>query len=241
MDACRLHAKEAGLEQGLRAPEPLIANGDHHTVGKLVALLQAGAGGSGLHLLFEVQSHVAHLLLDVADKIILSMGQETVALDIKHLEHVVRQVTATKVLMDNSMGYGVSLVNGYSIADTMTNMKHKTSCTSRSKQRAHRLGDGIHGWYFEGLEHDLGRLLPVDLGVERGFAQQNGVLLGGNTQFVVEGVMPYLQMASNFNDDKSAGSSYLLHHIPIGNNAIFNGIFEIEHTYVLAADSHIIY
>ena len=43
VDAAGLHSQEAGLEEGLGAPEPLVADGDDLAVGKLVGLLQ-GAG-----------------------------------------------------------------------------------------------------------------------------------------------------------------------------------------------------
>ena len=43
VDASTLHAQEGWLEQSLGATEPLVADGDHLTVGELVALLQAGA------------------------------------------------------------------------------------------------------------------------------------------------------------------------------------------------------
>ena len=76
MDTGGLHAQEAGLEQGLGAPEALIADGDHLSVGKLVALLQAGAGGSCVHLLLKVKGHVAQLLLDVADDLTFGCGGE---------------------------------------------------------------------------------------------------------------------------------------------------------------------
>merc|ERR1711874_819117 len=42
VDAAGLHSQEAGLEEGLGAPEPLVADGDHLAVGKLVGLLQGG-------------------------------------------------------------------------------------------------------------------------------------------------------------------------------------------------------
>ena len=41
VDTSRLHTKEGWLEESLGASESLVANGDHLTVGKLVALLQA--------------------------------------------------------------------------------------------------------------------------------------------------------------------------------------------------------
>merc|ERR1719234_62876 len=69
VDAAGLHSQEAGLEEGLGAPEPLVADGDHLAVAKLVGLLQGGGGGGGGHLLLEVQGDVAQLLLDVTDNL----------------------------------------------------------------------------------------------------------------------------------------------------------------------------
>merc|ERR1711874_569938 len=63
MDANRLQTQELGLEESLWAPEPLVADSDDLSVGKLVGLLQGGGGGSGLHLLLEVKGDIAELLL----------------------------------------------------------------------------------------------------------------------------------------------------------------------------------
>merc|ERR1719381_481488 len=79
VDAAGLHSQEAGLEEGLGAPEPLVADGDHLAVGKLVGLLQGGGGSGGGHLLLEVQGDVAQLLLDVTDNLALGSGGEGVA------------------------------------------------------------------------------------------------------------------------------------------------------------------
>lgn len=57
---------ERGLEEGLRATEALIANGDDLPIWQLVALLQGGRGGCRGHLILEVQGHVAQLFLDVS-------------------------------------------------------------------------------------------------------------------------------------------------------------------------------
>merc|ERR1719370_2903911 len=70
VDAAGLHSQEAGLEEGLGAPEPLVADGDDLAVGQLVGLLQGGGGGGGGHLLLEVQGDVAELLLDVTDNLL---------------------------------------------------------------------------------------------------------------------------------------------------------------------------
>lgn len=42
------------------------------------------------------------------------------------------------------------------------------------------------------FESNLGHLLPVGFGVERGLCQQCWVLLRSNTELIVEGVMPDL-------------------------------------------------
>merc|ERR1711890_75776 len=46
VDAAGPHSQEAGLEESLGAPEPLVTDGDDLSVGKLVGLLQGGGGGS---------------------------------------------------------------------------------------------------------------------------------------------------------------------------------------------------
>ena len=76
MDTGRFHTQEGWLEESLWATETLVADGDNLTVGKLVALLEGAAGGGGGHLLLEVQSNVAELLLDVTDDFTLSRGGE---------------------------------------------------------------------------------------------------------------------------------------------------------------------
>ena len=193
VDACRLHAQEAGLEQGLGAPEALVADGDHLPVGKLVALLDAGAGGGGLHLLLEVQGHVAQLLLDVAHDLALGRGGERVAALGQDLHQVVGQVAAGEVQTEDGVGQSVTLVDGHGVGDTVTGVEHDTGGSAGRVQREHGLDGYVHGGGVEGLEHDLRHLLPVGLGVEGGLGQQNGVLLGGHSQLVVEGVVPDLQ------------------------------------------------
>ena len=91
VDTSRLHAEERGLEEGLGAAETLVADGDDLTVGKLVGLLEGRGGGSGLHLLLEVEGDVAELLLDVADDFTLGGGGEGVAALGEDLHEVVSQ------------------------------------------------------------------------------------------------------------------------------------------------------
>ena len=90
------------------------------------------------------------------------------------------------------MGEGVSLVDGHCVGDTVARVEHDTGGTARGVQREYSLDSNVHGWGVEGLKHDLGHLLTVGLRVEGSFRQQDRVLLGCDTQLVVEGVMPYL-------------------------------------------------
>lgn len=71
-DGALLPTDEGGLEQGLRAAEALIPNGDHLPVRQLVALLKGGGGRGRGHLVFKVQSYIAQFLLDVSDNLTLS-------------------------------------------------------------------------------------------------------------------------------------------------------------------------
>merc|ERR1712013_781428 len=75
------------------------------------------------------------------------------------------------------------------------------------------LDGDVHGGRVEGFEHDLCHLLSVGFGIKWGFGQENGVFLGGNTEFVVEGMMPDL-----------------LHIVPVGDNSVFDGVLQGQDT-----------
>merc|ERR1719384_1419858 len=97
MDTAGLHTQERGLEEGLRGTEPLIADGDDLTVGKLIGLLQGGGGSGGGHFLLEVKGNIAELLLDVTDNLALSSGGERVTTLSEDLHEVVGELTASQV------------------------------------------------------------------------------------------------------------------------------------------------
>ena len=64
-----------GMTESLSAQEPLLANGDHLAAGpQPTGLLQRVGRGGGLHLLLEVKSNIAELLLDVTINLPLSCG-----------------------------------------------------------------------------------------------------------------------------------------------------------------------
>ena len=59
----------------------------------------------------------------------------------------------------------------------------------------------------------LGHLLSVGLGIEWSLGEQDGMFLGSDTQLVVEGVVPDL-----------------LHVVPVGDDAVFDGVLQGEDT-----------
>merc|ERR1719500_346901 len=213
VDAAGLHSQEAGLEEGLGAPDPLVADGDDLAVGQLVGLLKGGGGGGSGHLLLEVEGDVAQLLLDVTDNLALSGGGEGVAPLGQDLHQVVGELTASQVKTDNGVGKSVTLVDGDTVGDTVTGVHDDTGGTAGGVQGEHSLDGDVHGGHVEGLEHDLGHLLPVGLGVEGRLGQEDGLLLGGNAELVVEGVVPDL-----------------LHVVPVGDDSVLNGVLQGEDT-----------
>merc|ERR1712055_139796 len=190
VDTAGLHAKEGRLEEGLRGTEPLIANGDDLTIGQLIGLLQGGGGSGGGHLLLKVKSNIAELLLDVTDNLTLSQVQT-----------------------EDGMGESITFIDGDSVGNTISRVHDNTGGTARGIEGKDSLDGNIHGGHVEGLEHDLSHLLAVGLGVQWGLSQEDGLLLWGNTQLIVEGVMPDL-----------------LHVIPVGDDAMLNWVLQGEDT-----------
>ena len=109
------------------------------------------------------------------------------------------------------MGESISLIDGDSVGDTIARVEDDASGASRSIQGEHGLDGNVHGGGVEGLEHDLGHLLAVGLGVEGSLGEEDGVLLGGNAELVVEGVVPDL-----------------LHVVPVGHDTVLNRILQFK-------------
>uniref|UniRef100_A0A146M3T5 Uncharacterized protein n=1 Tax=Lygus hesperus TaxID=30085 RepID=A0A146M3T5_LYGHE len=213
VDTAGFHSQEGRLEEGFGAPEPLVSDGDDLTVGKLVGLFEGRGGRGGGHFLLEVQSDVAELLLDVTDDLPFGGGREGVASLGEDLHKVVGQVTASQVETEDGVGESVSLVDRDGVGDTISGVEDDTSGTTGGVQRQDSLDGHVHGGCVEGFEHDLGHLLPVGLRVEGGFSQEDGVFLGGDSQLVVEGVVPDF-----------------LHIVPVGDDTVFDGVLQGEDT-----------
>ena len=213
MNAAGLHSKERRLEEGLRAPESLITDGDDLTIGKLIGLLKGGGGSSSRHLLLKVKGNIAELFLDVSDNFPLSSSGEGVSSLSQDLHEVVGQFTTSQIQTKDSMGESITFIDGNSVGNTISRVHDNTSGTSRSIEREDSLDSYIHGRHVEGLKHDLSHLLSVGFGVQGSLSQEDGLLLRGNTELIVEGVMPDL-----------------LHIIPVGDDSVLNWVLQGEDT-----------
>ena len=91
--------------------------------------------------------------------------------------------------------------------------KNATSGTTRGVQRKDGLNVDIHGRDIEGLKHDLRHALTIGLWVLRSLRQEDRVSLRGDTELIVEGVVPDL-----------------LHIVPVGNNTVLNGVLQRQDT-----------
>merc|ERR1719297_459254 len=103
--------------------------------------------------------------------------------------------------------------SGDGVSHTITRVHDNTSGTSRGIKGENSLDSNIHSGHVEGLEHDLGHLLTVSLGVEGSLSKKDWLFLRGNTELIVEGVVPDL-----------------LHIIPVGNDSMLNRVLEGKDT-----------
>jgi len=213
MDTSRFHTNEGWLEKGLWATESFVSDGDDLTVGKFIALLEGGGGGGGGHFLLEVQGNIAKLFLDVSDDFTFSGGDEGVSSFSKDLHEVVSKISTGQVHTGNGVGKGITFIDWDIVGNTISRVQDDTGGTSGSVEGEDSLDADIHGWVVEGLKHNLGHLFTVSLGVKRSLSQEDGLFLRGNTEFIVEGVMPDL-----------------LHIIPVGDDTVFNGVFQGKDT-----------
>merc|ERR1711893_75300 len=111
------------------------------------------------------------------------------------------------------MGESVTLIDGDGVGNTITRVHDNTSGTTRGIEGEDSLDGNIHGGHVEGLKHDLSHLFTVGLGVEGSLSKEDGLLLWGNAELIVEGVMPDL-----------------LHVVPVGDDTMLNWVLQGEDT-----------
>merc|ERR1712106_1290765 len=139
----------------------------------------------------------------------LSGGSEGVSTFSHDLHEIPGDVTASKIQTADGMGKSETFIYWDNVGNTITNILNQTGGTTRGIKRKNSLDRNKHGGHVESLKHDLSHLFTVSIGVEGSLSQEGGGLLRGNTEFIVECVVPDL-----------------LHIIPVGDDTVFNGILE---------------
>merc|ERR1719422_2681772 len=79
---------------------------------------------------------------------------------------MISEVTSSQVKTEDGVGESVSLIDGDGVRDTISGVEDNTGGTSRGVQGEDSLDGDVHSGCVEGLEHDLGHLFSVGLGVE---------------------------------------------------------------------------
>merc|ERR1711970_227233 len=213
MDTAGFHSQEGWLEEGFWGTETFVANGDNLSIGQFIGFFQGGGSSSSCHFLFEVKSNIAELFLDVTDDFTFSGGGERVTSLGEDLHEVVGKFPSSQVQAEDGVWESITFIDGDGVGYTISGVHDDTGGTTGSVQGQHSLDGDVHGGHVERLEHNLGHLLPVGLGVEGSLSQEHGLLLRGHTQLVVEGVMPDL-----------------LHVVPVGDDAVLDGVLQSEDT-----------
>merc|ERR1711899_420996 len=111
------------------------------------------------------------------------------------------------------MGKSITFIDGDVVGDTIARVHDHTSGTTGGVEGKDSLDGNIHSRHVEGLKHDLSHLLTISLWVEGSLSKEDRLLLRGNTEFIVKGVMPDL-----------------LHIIPVGDDTMFNWVFQGKDT-----------
>lgn len=184
-----------------------IADGDGPSVRKLVALLQSRRLSGGLKLLLKIQSDIAKLLFDVPHDFPVGRGGELVPSLHQILGQVVSKITTSNANSINPTGKTEAFIDGDSVRNTVTRVQHDASRATRGVEGEDGLDGNIESGDVERLEHDLRHLLSVHLGAQRRLSEQHRVLLGCDTKFVVERVVPDF-----------------LHVVPVGDDAVLDGV-----------------
>merc|ERR1719271_624737 len=111
------------------------------------------------------------------------------------------------------MGKGVAFINRNCVGDTISGIHDDASGTTGSIEGEHSLDGDVHCRCVKSFKHDLGHALAVRLRVQWSLCEEDRVLFWCNTELIVEGMVPNL-----------------FHIVPIGDNAVFNGVLQCQDT-----------
>ena len=111
------------------------------------------------------------------------------------------------------MGNGEALVDGDGVSDTISGVDDETGGTAIGVEGEDGLDGDVETSNLESLEHDLGHLLSVGLGVAGSLGEEETMLAGVDSELVGESVLPDL-----------------LHVVPVLDDTGLNGVVKLEDT-----------
>lgn len=206
---------ESRLEDELGGLESRSVDLDNLTIGKLEVLLML-VGGTGLtKSLLVVLSDEASLLLDASNNLLPStsstLGSDTV--EGQKFFHVLGNGSTSNEVLSDGVRDGETFEDGDSVGNTITGVANNTGGSTIGVQRHDGLDGNIETIDGELLEHDLGHLLSVSLGVTGSLSKEDIVLGGIASELVVESILPDL-----------------VHVVPVGDDTRLNGVGKLEDT-----------
>jgi len=185
---------EGWLEEQLWALHSNLSwDGDNTLVWESVLHILGGGVGSLSKLSVVLLGDEGGLLLDVLDDFQLSGGGERLTSAEQKLLHPVGQDTAGNLHLLDGVWDAETLIDWNSVGDTITSVANKTGGSTSGVEGHDSLEGNIGVLDLEGLEHDGDHLLSVGLWVTWGLSEEDtSALLWGDTELVVEGVVPDL-------------------------------------------------
>jgi hypothetical protein len=180
---------------------------DDSLIGKGVLLVLLGVLGALLLLCCVVLGNVTELFLDLSDDFELgSRGEVVTSFEEEFLE-VSSEDTSGNLHTLNGVREGESFEDGDGMGNTITGVGDETGGSTGRVEGHDGLDGDIDVLDLEGLEHDLDHLLSVGLGVTGGLGEEDTLgFVGGDSEFVVEGVVPdLLHVFPGFDDTGSDG------------------------------------
>ena len=206
---------ESRLEDELGGLESRSVDLDNLTIGKLEVLLMLVGGTSLTKSLLVVLSDEASLLLDASNNLLPStsstLGSDTV--EGQKFFHVLGNGSTSNEVLSDGVRDGETFEDGDSVGNTITGVANNTGGSTIGIQRHDGLDGNIETIDGELLEHDLGHLLSVSLGVAGSLSKEDIVLGRIASELVVEGILPDL-----------------VHVVPVGDDTRLNGVGKLEDT-----------
>ena len=206
---------EGWFEDKLGGFESWSVDIDNLAIRKLEVLYVLVRSSSLLKGLLVILSNKASPLLDSSNNLLPGTSPTLSSNSIKgqKLLHILGDSSSSDEVLANSVRNGETFENWDGVGDTISRVANETGGTAVGVKGHDSLDGNVKTIAVKLLEHDLGHLFSICLGVTRSLSQKDVVLGGIATELVVESVLPDL-----------------VHVVPVGNNTRLDGVVELEDT-----------